>query len=272
MKLIQGTTCPSVWTKAVTHLADCEHHQDFDVFLHIENPTVLSCEDRKVYDLVDTMLRSKGGSAIETVAETIFPMSDYRRNGADGVYNLYPERMQRIRGARTDRRWGTYALRLLEPRIDGKKRRYVPLQSLVEKIKTQGKYKAAHELNFGPIEDDIEIYDPGRDRLRPYGGPCLSHLSFKVYGGLIRLNATYRSHFYIQRLLGNLIGLGRMQVFIAKEANLEVGPLTINSTFARLDTGGGNGEGGKWGEHDIANLIANCRAAYATSQVSKITA
>ena len=268
MQLIRGETSPRVWTLAATYLATCPKHQDFDVFLNVEKPTVFTAADRKVYDLVDHMLRTKGGSAIETVAETIFPMSDYRRNKAEGVYKMYPERMQRIRSVRADRRWGTYALRLLEPRLDAKGRRYVPLQAMVEKVKKHCKYKAAHELNLGPFEDDVEVYDPSKDRLRQYGGPCLSHLSFKVDDGLIRLNATYRSHFYIQRLLGNLIGLGRMQVFIAKEADLEVGPLTINSTFARLDTGGGNGEGGKWGEQDIAKLLTDCQAAYATPVIA----
>jgi hypothetical protein len=268
MQLIKGETSPHVWTEAVAYLATCPHHQDFDVFLNVEKPTVFTGADRTVYELVDSMLRNKGGSAVETVAETIFPMSDYRRNGAEGVYKLYPERMQKIRSVRTDRQWGTYALRLLEPRVDAKGRKYVPLKAVVEKIKKHGKYKAAHELNLGHFEDDIEIYDPATDRLRQYGGPCLSHLSFKVYDGLIRLNATYRSHFYVQRLLGNLIGLGRMQVFIAKEANLAVGPLTINSTLARLDTGGGKGDGGKWGEQDIKKLIAKCQGAYAAPVVA----
>lgn len=262
MELIRGSSIPETWTKAATYLESCKDHQDFDLFLGVENSTAFSAADRKVYGLVDKFLRSNGGSAVETVAETIFPLSDYLRGGADAVYGQYPKRMNLIRSRRTDARWGTYALRLMEPRVDKKGRTYIPLKALVDKIITCGKYKASHELNLGPVESDIDINDSDTDRLRPYGGPCLSHLSFKVYDGVVRLNATYRSHYYIQRLLGNLVGLARLQFFVAREAGLKPGPLTINSTYARLDTGGQNGEGRKWGEQDIVKLISACRALY----------
>lgn len=261
MKLIEGDTCPSVWLDAADYLAGCAKREDFDVFLGIKNPTVYSALDRKVHESVDAFLRRHSGSRLETVAETIFPLSDYLREGSQGVYSTYPVRINKIRSARSnDRRWGTYALRLIEPRVDAKGRRYSPLAALVEKIKARPEYRAAHELNLGVREEDIEIYDPGRDRLRPYGGPCLSHLSFKVYDGKVRLNATYRSHYYVQRLLGNLIGLARLQFFVANESGLQVGPLTINSTFARLDTGGQNGDGASWGSRDVVQLIAQCRS------------
>lgn len=94
-------------------------------------------------------------------------------------------------------------------------------------------------VRAAPFEDDIPIYEPATDRKRLYGGPCLSHLSIKVHDGKVRFNATYRSHYYIRRLLGNLVGLGRLQYFFARETGLEIGTLTINSTFARLDTGSG---------------------------------
>jgi hypothetical protein len=45
----------------------------------------------------------------------------------------------------------------------------------------------------------------------------------------------YRNHTYITRCLGNLIGLGRLQAFVASEARVEVGSLTCISTHAELD-------------------------------------
>jgi len=42
MQLIKGQTAPEVWLGAVEHLAGCDELQDFDVFLHIAEPTVLS--------------------------------------------------------------------------------------------------------------------------------------------------------------------------------------------------------------------------------------
>jgi hypothetical protein len=45
----------------------------------------------------------------------------------------------------------------------------------------------------------------------------------------------YRNHFYIEKLLGNLIGLGRLMAFVGREAGVGVGPLTVISTHAVID-------------------------------------
>ena len=60
------------------------------------------------------------------------------------------------------------------------------------------------------------------------------------------------------------MGLGRLQYFLARETDLAVGGLTINSTFARLDVGSGEGSGGKWTKREVEALIAQCRAIYDT--------
>ncbi len=54
----------------------------------------------------------------------------------------------------------------------------------------------------------------------------------------LTLTAMYRNHFYIEKLLGNLIGLGRLMAFVAREANLNVGALTVVSTHAQIDQPG----------------------------------
>jgi hypothetical protein len=75
-------------------------------------------------------------------------------------------------------------------------------------------------------------------------------LSFKRHpqGGLM-LTAMYRNHTYITRCLGNLIGLGQLQAFVAKEVGLKLGSLTCISTHADLDTGDG------WGIRDARELV-----------------
>jgi thymidylate synthase len=45
----------------------------------------------------------------------------------------------------------------------------------------------------------------------------------------------YRNHYYVEKLLGNLIGLGRLMEFVAREAGLKVGNLTVISTHAVID-------------------------------------
>lgn len=272
MELIKGKTAPLVWLAAVDHLTGCTGQEDFDVFLHVEDPTVLSQADSAVYDEVDGFLKGRGAYGIHTVAETLFPMDEYLHGGAKGVYEEYPPKIRAIHQARNDANWGTYAYRILRQK-DAKGETFNPLKDMVAKITAHGKYRASYELGQGrpadeaaPHEDEIVIYDPATDRKRLYGGPCLSHLSVKVHNGQIRFNATYRSHYYVRRLLGNLVGLGRLQYFLARETKLKVGGLTINSTFATLDTGSGDGSGGRWGKRDIAGLAARCHAIYDAAQ------
>jgi len=78
----------------------------------------------------------------------------------------------------------------------------------------------------------LSLFDPVRDvDNSPYGGQCLSFMSFKVIPGsekTLTLTAMYRNHFYIEKLLGNLIGLGRLMEFVAHETGLKVGgPRTV---------------------------------------------
>ena len=70
------------------------------------------------------------------------------------------------------------------------------------------------------------------------------------------LTAMYRNHTYITRCLGNLIGLGRLQAFVAKEAGLKVGSLTCISTHAELDIGKG------WGINDARNWSSERRICW----------
>jgi hypothetical protein len=63
-------------------------------------------------------------------------------------------------------------------------------------------------------------------------------MSFKIVPGAVRtltLTAMYRNHFYIEKLLGNLIGLGRLMAFVGRETGLQVGALTVISTHAEID-------------------------------------
>ena len=107
---------------------------------------------------------------------------------------------------------------------------------------------------------ELVIFDPHRDvDYSPYGGQCLSFLSFKIVSGdtkKIALTALYRNQYYIEKLLGNLIGLGRVLAFVAKETNMGVGSLTVLSTHAKIDDMG-------WGMSAVQELIASCRAEMA---------
>lgn len=277
MSLIQVRTVPEAWFEAARFLRrECHDNEVFDLFIQIAEPTVLSAADRSVYNEVDTFLMKSGGLGLDTVAETIFPNADYIRGGRKAVFEAYPERMERIHAAHPDRQWGCYAMRILR-QTDLNGEGFNPLEDLLKKVEKRN-YKACYELGNGrPLQEaqekpprpdgDIPIYDAATDR-KVYRGhlPCLSHVSIKYdkRNDQVRLNATYRAHHYVQRALGNFVGLGRLLFFIAHEAGAKVGPLTINATYAKLDTGSdGRGES-SWGYRDIDDLLLRCESLYAS--------
>ncbi len=56
MEMIKSQTAPAVWLAAVEYLDDCPNNEDFDVFLHVAEPTVLSKLDVAAYTEVDSFL------------------------------------------------------------------------------------------------------------------------------------------------------------------------------------------------------------------------
>lgn len=74
-------------------------------------------------------------------------------------------------------------------------------------------------------------------------------------GRRLGMTVLYRNHFYIEKLLGNLIGLGRLMSFVAKESGVAVGALTIVSTHALVD------QPRSVTRRDIQNLLLACDQA-----------
>jgi len=155
-----------------------------------------------------------------------------------------------------------YAIRMLRKPADSKgagPAQINPLQIIVKKIKKQsgdGRMRAVYEANMVEDTDFLElpIYDALCNGHRVRFQPCLTHLSFKLLPEEhVMLTVLYRYHYYIEKALGNLLGLAQLLYFVARETGLGVGPLVCHSTYSVLDTEGG------WGTVDAKRLIAKCR-------------
>ncbi|PDT35813.1 hypothetical protein CO671_15185 [Rhizobium sp. M10] len=196
----------------------------------VADPLVMSDTDREVVALVDQYLRDHGKYPVETVANTIFPRSLYARHKAPAFYDVYREKvLPRIK--KND--WGRYFDRMITFPLEKKGKSINPLDDMVTKMRTHVGAKRCFRNIY-----EITIYDPIRDAGPPMNRQCLSFLSFKLTDGPNRkllLTAVYRNHYYVERLLGNLIGLGRLMKFVADEVNVAVGSLTIVSTHAEVD-------------------------------------
>lgn len=215
------------------------------VMLHIEEPCRVDEDEAKVLKHVDSFLRKYGAHPIATVSNTVFPAALDQGDGIEGL----SERYLPVYGRRMCRQgeWGRYFHRMIAWK--GEKGPINQLAAIIGMLQTS----TSDGGRFYENTYEIALFDPARDLRKRVNRQCLSLIELKPERcGRLHMMALYRNHFYIQRTLGNLIGLGRLLEFIAREAGLSTGSLTIQSTHAELDTG-------PWGKTEAEHLIDECR-------------
>jgi hypothetical protein len=270
---IEAETPTQTWLKAARFLSTQEERTVLNLVLGVRQPTVLSAKDFHVHDLVNEFLEEHGKQPLVTTAGTIFPGGLYMQGGAQAVFSEFPALYKKFKG-----QWGSYAGRLLLPTIESKGQKRAPLEVLIEKLKSQsehGHMRAAYELKvFDDVEAcEVSTYDPEFDCDMTRGQPCLTHLSFKLQKDRsVSLTALYRTHFYIEKTLGNLLGLGQLLSFVATEARLSTGSLVCHSTMAQLDTAATKDGVKGWNQEDIDSLLESCEAKYVNSTRELVSA
>jgi hypothetical protein len=264
---IEAATPTQTWLEAAIYLAQQENRTLFNLILGVREPTTLTAEDFCVHDVVNDFLEAHDKQPLVTTAGTIFPGGLYLQGGAKAVYSEFPALYKKFRG-----QWGTYAGRMLCRTIVSHGRECSPLEALIEKLKAQsdqGHMRAAYEMKIYDDTEtcDISTYEPTTDCNMTIGQPCLTHLSFKLLQDRsVSLTALYRTHFYIEKTLGNLLGLGQLLSFVAEEAGLTVGTLVCHSTMAQLDVAASKDGSKGWNHADVDILLKQCRRQYVTSE------
>jgi hypothetical protein len=106
----------------------------------------------------------------------------------------------------------------------------------------RGHYEQFKEDRLLSIINKIRLWDrnvasslyahtdiPG-DTLRTRGSPCLQYVQFRVFDqDKIGITGLYRSHDYLSKALGNMIGLQRLAKFVAQETGRQFGQVTVIS-------------------------------------------
>lgn len=239
--------CASAWREAVRAVDAQLGHAAYNVIIDVADPIAnATLQDTRIA-VVDKFL-SACDKSVETVANTIFPAGLYHRYGAPAFFEVFLDKV--LKKVRRAERWsGYYFERMIQyPVPTGEPPNQ--LWDIVERLRNE------HVRALNKFE--LSLFDPVRDvDNSPYGGQCLSFMSFKIAPGAektLTLTAMYRNHFYIEKLLGNLIGLGRLMDFVARETGLKVGALTVISTHAEIDQPKCNGKTAS--RSDIATMIA----------------
>jgi thymidylate synthase len=158
---------------------------------------------------------------VRDVANTIFParMLAHSSNRAD-FYSRYLRANERRRSAHPGS-WGTYFERLIAFGESETNQLELAIASMARWSKN---HKAAITLH---------VSSPETDGIRTRGGPCLQYIQVLCpTKSSLDLVAVYRSQDYFNKTLGNLVGLGLLQKFIASETHRAVGQLTCHSVHA----------------------------------------
>lgn len=258
---VNSASIAQAWLDGVELLLQQPGDTAFNVVLDIASPLAIDESERAVLAKVDRFLAGHGKNRLQTVANTIFPESLYRRYGAKGVFQIYPAKVYPV--LKKDNRWGTYVHRMVR-RENSAGKVVNPLEKVIAALRTESggrnSKRSRYELGMTEPFTDISIADPTLPFAnQAIGGPCLSHLSFKLdpASGQVRLIAFYRSHYYVERALGNLVGLARLLSFVANEVELEPGPLTCISSYAQIDVGQ------HWRRSEICRLVSECKGMLA---------
>jgi thymidylate synthase len=203
------------------------------VIIDVNDPTAGASPSHPIVARVNALL-SAHDKAVEAIANTIFPWTLYERHGMPDFIGVFHERVLPKVGK--NGRWsGYYFERMTRMPIAGSDKPLDQLSRVIDRINDKN--------NTSLNKHELSLFDPERDvTAAPYGGQCLSFLSFHLKPGVasapktLLLTAQYRNHYYVEKLLGNLIGLGRLMAFVAAETGTRIGSLTVISTHAQVDT------------------------------------
>lgn len=265
----EAATCAQAWLNAVLRLE--KEGPIYGLSLHIVEPTHHTETDHAIIAETDQFLRKHKAFPIVTVANTIFPEDLYVPGEPNILYQRYERLFPKIKRAAPD--WGRYFHRMIHwPKARGGTENQ--LDTLVKNLSKFGPAQPSEMNRYNMYE--LSLFHPVRDANKFRGRQCLSFIEIKpeLDGETARLHMTalYRSHFYVSKTLGNLIGLSRLLSFIARETGHQPGTLTVHSTYAELDPGDVNPKRGskKWNKSGAIDLIRRCetiRSAQAKNHV-----
>lgn len=228
--LLGQPDCITAWRNAAGMVGSERGREAYDVLIEVLEPTSGASLSDPGVALVDKIL-TKRAKPLASVANTIFPQALYERHGYPNLFEAFDQIVPRVS---KNERWSGYYFERMTRHHNVIGERLNPLREIIERMKDP---EVKSRMKF-----ELPIFDLDRDvNLSPYGGQCLSHISFKLAGhsgSRVNLTCLYRNHYYIEKLLGNLIGLGRLQAFVASETNREIGTLTVLSTHAVIDKPG----------------------------------
>ncbi len=193
----------------------------FNLFTTIDQPTLF---DPTWLQTHSPRQRGLGRDDLRDVIKTIFPYD--LANKLAGRQELYSEYLRRhdraMRFVRNRGAWGTYFERLVRfPNHPDTNQ----LEAVITKL-SNWQIRSGASLVF-------HLSTPARDKPRTRGGPCWQFGEIVWHSGnRLDLVVVYRNHDFLNKALGNFIGLGQLLNFICTASGRTPGRLLCYSVHA----------------------------------------
>ncbi len=219
--VVTGDDVLSAWKAGAQHLLDLKSHRARNLITEITNPTFSDPIWFK-----DFCPKSVGAKdRLSVVAKVLFP-ARWPQPGQtrDQFYADWVKTLERGRTSKIlHSTWkSTYFERLVS--IGGSDNQ---IERAIKVLSTWERREAAIVMHLSA---------PHIDRLKPIGSPCLQYLEVLwCKDGTIDLVAVYRNHEFLNKTLGNFIGLGRLLKFIAAQSDKKPGRIVCHSVHAYTD-------------------------------------
>lgn len=215
---------------------------------------------RQVADhyLVERCIRKHHVQTVATVANTIFPAALYRSPGyawspamkdtdkeealndaADSLYGRYISIKEQLAQFN---RTGTYFQRMIAWN-NHKNPAYNQIAARIRMLRSNnssgiGRFNASDITVEGDAErfavSGVQTYSSTDERIR--GFPCLVHIDLSIVDKRLNLLAVYRHQYLVTKAYGNMVGLARLQRFLAEQSGYDVGELSIMASFADCES------------------------------------
>lgn len=240
---ISERTVTEAWIAYVDSLrAVSGRHELFHAVVRVQNPIAESAPGRDAVEafLAEWAESDNGVYPIRTVRSTIFPRNYARRaKGPEELAQVYRQDYERIRKSSRANQYGTYFGRLVDTQVSRDGKHYDQLNDTIRKLRGANRNATRTEIDLR-YEEDIDtpalsVYETERNHARTMGFPCMSHLSFQRDSGTLHVAAFYRNQDVGRKAYGNMLGLGQLCEYIARQCDLETGSLTLLVGKAYLD-------------------------------------
>ena len=252
-----------------------------NVMTTVENP--LEPDDLHVRSVLDSTLTSRDRQQVMTVSNTLFPSAFYADPGfawtpdlpqdavdvldaaAEGLYDTYGEILPALHRVKANQT-GTYFSRMVQwpgktgtgvNQLHDRIRYFRAARHNGQNTHNASDIAVAGDAELSAVSAGIQEY-AASDR-RQIGFPCLVHIDLSAHNGVLALTAVYRHWHLITRGYGNLVGLARLQGFLAQQSGFTVGELVVLAGYANTERGT---YGGKRG---VTALVDASRHALALS-------